>query len=144
MNQQLPTTDNSTTDSQNIDSLQNNPLTPTKPEKKQKIKQNTNQNSLTPKNKLQQNLKTILIIFFAIVSLLLFIFLINTIKQKSPDKKNLLIPTPTENLIPTTTQDQNEQKKIPEEWQKEFDHIDKLIKSEKEFLPPQIDTTIGL
>ncbi|MBU4209895.1 hypothetical protein KKC08_01905 [Patescibacteria group bacterium] len=144
MNQQLPTTDNSTTDSQNIDSLQNNPLTPTKPEKKQKIKQNTNQNSLTPKNKLQQNLKTILIIFFAIVSLLLFISLINTIKQKSPDKKNLPIPTPTENLIPTTTQDPNEQKEIPEEWQKEFDSIDKLIKSEKEFLPPQIDTTIGL
>jgi len=144
MNQQLPTTDNSTTDSQNIDSLQNNPLTPTKPEKKQKIKQNTNQNSLTPKNKLQQNLKTILIIFFAIVSLLLFISLINTIKQKSPDKKNPLIPTPTENLIPTTTQDPNEQKEIPEEWQKEFDSIDKLIKSEKEFLPPQIDTTIGL
>ncbi|MBU1089045.1 hypothetical protein KKA02_04180, partial [Patescibacteria group bacterium] len=131
-------------DSQNIDSLQNNPLTPTKPEKKQKIKQNTNQNSLTPKNKLQQNLKTILIIFFAIVSLLLFISLINTIKQKSPDKKNPLIPTPTENLIPTTTQDPNEQKEIPEEWQKEFDSIDKLIKSEKEFLPPQIDTTIGL
>lgn len=126
MNQQLPTTDNST------------------PEKKQKIKQNTNQNSLTPKNKLQQNLKTILIIFFAIVSLLLFISLINTIKQKSPDKKNLPIPTPTENLIPTTTQDPNEQKEIPEEWQKEFDSIDKLIKSEKEFLPPQIDTTIGL
>ena len=121
---------------QNIDSPRDNPLQTDKSTKKPK----TSQSAVR-----LWRIKLIPVTFAVTVFLLIFTLTITTIRKNSINKTKPLVPTPKPlNPSPTITNILIHQNQIPKEWQQEFQQIDKLIKSEKEFLPPPIDTTIGL
>ena len=118
-------------DNQNIDTFNDNPLI------------SADSNQTTPSQNAEKLLKQPkyklllgLLIFLGILIILSFLVLI--FKKKPTTTTNS--PTPT--LIqPTPTINQSQ---IPLDWQKKLHDRETETKIEENFLPPQIDTNIGL
>lgn len=76
------------------------------------------------------------------LSLLLISLLIISIIAVILKKEPITTPyTPTPTIIPTPTLNQSE---LPQKWQKRLEDREAETRIEEDFLPPQIDTNIGL
>ena len=116
---------------QNIDTPQDNPTMP---------------EAVSVSNKTPKDPKIIvLIIFISILAILAIIAIIvsSTNTSRGPVRKTKISPTPTpiaETIgIPTITTNQ-----LPEEFQTQFNEIEKELNKTENLAPPQIDIDIGI
>lgn len=113
-----------------MEDLTNNPINiPVTPEP-----QNTNS---LPKINHQKIYLLLLIIILGLSIFTLCIFIIN----KNKNTPIPFIPTSISTPTPVTIIDN---KQLPDEFKNQFDQIDTKIKNNPDFLPPTIDTKIGL
>ena len=119
-------------DNQNIDTSIENPLT---------LSDNTNQNvsQINYQELLNQPKYKILLLLSVLLVILLILSIVALIFKKKPTTISSA-PTPTI-ILPTPTIDQSN---IPEKWVTRLQDRDTETKLDETFMPPQIDTTIGL
>jgi hypothetical protein len=91
----------------------------------------------TPKKTLDKKILILAILGAVIFVLLLLSLILNTIRNTPISRTT----TPTPTMIPVTPT--TEVKNIPTQYQAATDQIDTELKTNLEFLPPQIDETIG-
>lgn len=78
----------------------------------------------------------VLLIFGVVLIILSFIFKTGLLTTTTPK----ITPTPQNTITPTTTANTN----IPTQFLEKFTLIEKNINISEDFLPPQIDSAIGL
>lgn len=125
-------TRNNFIDNQNIDTNKENPLMAENDTSPAKTAFNLKNFLKDPKLKLLFGLSILLIV-------LLFLSIVALIFKKKPTVTSYT-PTPTV-ILPTPTPDQSQ---IPEKWRSRLQDREAETRINQDFLPPQIDTNIGL
>lgn len=123
-------------DQQTIENINDNPLKPL-------IADAPSLSQKTPfklKDKLKDPKIKLLFILVVVMAVLLLLTLIAALLKKKPTVVNYQ-PTPTTIVMPTPSINQTQ---IPDIWAKRLNDREDELKTQEDFLPPQIDTDIGL